>query len=876
MACLNFIILKVNGRDVSNLAHEEAVNEFLNAPEPILVEVRRRLNDELIIKTPSVETKKDIGESLETIAVEKPTVNDVSAEEVKNHELENGSKKNLVSIGIQTEQFSFDNELIFNESPISDHPCNGFNECLTPAIDIEEVTLRKSQSHERIGLTVSYSSGNGSGSGSDDADTCTEVYISDIMPDSVAGRDGRLRQGDQILQVNGRDVSTKEDTESLFAENKNAVTLLVSRCLFTDEEYLETGEFFDEDATYENCLIEQMLDDRTLPLNDVTEPPNDLKSNQSTTKPCNTQKTEKPKQQPNNNIEESRVLPTLPLSAEALMNGDDLNHSSIKAHLQSVSQEISMLDHRIEHILLHKHNQRQASNNVNSDQSSSGIYRVPVDTMTKSCDSNEPTLKLSDISNQQKRRLPQFPYIPPPIESDTEHIYETIPEDSELEPIYCAPYKANDDPPNAVEQWLKMSNGCQNVNFNRPCSFPAATQKQTNWTKTVKSNSSADDHENSSSAYNTGGSCNSNTLTLELNLNTDDKDQEQYRSTLVLCDKSKESRDGRSGRDRDGVADTKGGKSQKQSKKDAGKGTASSPKHHASRTLDANRTVDGSSNHFPQPNSGTVNIPADTMYTNFANLQQTMLLQQRLFRQALIRQNSSVSTKNYTAPSLSQYQFVSGQQLYTHTIQPQPSEERMEWKVKRRPDGTRYIARRPIRNRLLRDRAIKINEERNDFTTDDDTISEVKTGRYWTKEERKKHAEKSKERRYRQETLIAAKNYQIDESKMHQQQLHHTISHLPEHQRIINHQSNTVNTAAPAVNMVHSAYYTNATMPKNLGNRVVQMNSTSHRKTVKNKKKDDSLNAVTVSNNAAHNEKSVTVVANDSNKLAGLLSVTTV
>lgn len=199
----------------------------------------------------------------------------------------------------------------------------------------------------------------------------------------------------------------------------------------------------------------------------------------------------------------------------------------------------------------------------------------------------------------------------------------------------------------------------------------------------------------------------------------------------------------------------------------------------------------------------------------------------------------------------------------------------MEWKVKRRPDGTRYIARRPIRNRLLRDRAIKINEERNDFTTDDDTISEVKTGRYWTKEERKKHAEKSKERRYRQETLIAAKNYQIDESKLQQQQqLHHTISHLPEHQRIINQQPNSVNTTTPMVNMVHSAYYTNATMPKNLGNRVVSMSNTSHRKTAKNKKKDDS--AVTGGNNATHNDKTATVVANDSNKLAGLLSVTTV
>lgn len=333
-----------------------------------------------------------------------------------------------------------------------------------------------------------------------------------------------------------------------------------------------------------------------MPLND--EPSNDLKSNQSSTKTSNSQKADKHKQQPNNNVEDSRIISNLPLSADALLNGDDLNHTSIKAHLQSVSQEISMLDHRIEHILLHKHNQRQASNTINStDQSplsSSGIYRVPVDTMTKSCDSIEP-LKSSEISSQQKRRLPQFPYIPPPIESDTEHIYETIPEDAELEPIYCAPYKGNDDPPNAVEQWLKMSNGCQQ-NFHRPCSFPSATQKQTNWTKTAKSNSSADDHENSSSAYNTGGSCNSNTLTLELNLNTDGKEQEQYRSTLVLCDKSKESRDGRSGRDRDGgAADTKGGKGQKQSKKEAGKATASSPKHHANRTLDTSKSIDSGS-----------------------------------------------------------------------------------------------------------------------------------------------------------------------------------------------------------------------------------------------------------------------------------------
>lgn len=52
--------------------------------------------------------------------------------------------------------------------------------------------------------------------------------------------------------------------------------------------------------------------------------------------------------------------------------------------------------------------------------------------------------------------------------------------------------------------------------------------------------------------------------------------------------------------------------------------------------------------------------PADTMYTNLANLQQTMLLQQKLFRQALMQ---STDNKHFTAPNLSQYQFVSSQQV---------------------------------------------------------------------------------------------------------------------------------------------------------------------------------------------------------------------
>lgn len=81
----------------------------------------------------------------------------------------------------------------------------------------------------------------------------------------------------------------------------------------------------------------------------------------------------------------------------------------------------------------------------------------------------------------------------------------------------------------------------------------------------------------------------------------------------------------------------------------------------------------------------------------------------------------------------------------------------MVWKVKRRPDGTRYIVRRPAKNRVIKERSARLNVERlrNDITTtEDDTISEIKTGRYWTREERKKHIEKAKERRQQQQHML--------------------------------------------------------------------------------------------------------------------------
>ncbi|XP_028850262.1 PDZ domain-containing protein 4 [Denticeps clupeoides] len=86
-----------------------------------------------------------------------------------------------------------------------------------------------------------------------------------------------------------------------------------------------------------------------------------------------------------------------------------------------------------------------------------------------------------------------------------------------------------------------------------------------------------------------------------------------------------------------------------------------------------------------------------------------------------------------------------------------PTSPRMEWKVKIRSDGSRYVAKRPVRDRLLKARAMKIREERSGTTTDDDAVSEMKMGRYWSKEERKQHLLRAREYRRRREFMMQSR-----------------------------------------------------------------------------------------------------------------------
>lgn len=167
---------------------------------------------------------------------------------------------------------------------------------------------------------------------------------------------------------------------------------------------------------------------------------------------------------------------------------------------------------------------------------------------------------------------------------------------------------------------------------------------------------------------------------------------------------------------------------------------------------------------------------ADVMYTNRANLEHTIAVQQKLFQQQMDQQ-AKVRGHSSSPGHQSQSNTGSGGEMVVvdgskngnnnnSPGQTAPSDSgQMEWVVKRRPDGSRYITRRPVRSKMLKERAKKISEERCGMTTDDDAMSEMKTGRYWSKEDRKRHLERAKDYKKKKELIVKARMDTLKETE---------------------------------------------------------------------------------------------------------------
>ena len=152
-------------------------------------------------------------------------------------------------------------------------------------------------------------------------------------------------------------------------------------------------------------------------------------------------------------------------------------------------------------------------------------------------------------------------------------------------------------------------------------------------------------------------------------------------------------------------------------------------------------------------------LPADNgiVYTNMDNLERTIQAQQEKLLNQINQKPKFIAPPPPVHPPPSTNNHEQSTSFITEIPDHKEKDSNWEWKIKVRPDGSRYIARRPVRNLLLRQRERQIAEERTGFTTDDDAASEIKTGKFWTKDERRKHVELSRERRKRQEEIIRTK-----------------------------------------------------------------------------------------------------------------------
>ncbi|XP_029043187.2 PDZ domain-containing protein 4 [Osmia bicornis bicornis] len=765
---MDFVILKVNGQDVSNSSHEDAVRCFQSAQEPIIVEVLRR---QPIQGQRTVWKEQEKSEGSEEKGIDSSK---------KEHAI--NVCPTLVSTAVQTdwagllEEAEEEEELLPVSLSVDEQQNDPFEQFLAHDIDFEEVTLRKIGSAEKLGLTVCYSSG----SGSEDADT--EVYISEIVPESVAARDGRLREGDQILRVNGKDVANKEQTENLFAETKNAVTILVSRCLYQDDEYEDRRAYRrgspslspDHLPSYQNSLIEQLI-------------------RQQQQQQQQQQQTEERTKETEEDVSTLKAPPPVPSHTlqqphqhqfSAIVSCATATATPTATTITTATSSSSTCSSQ------NSQNSQKSGRNASSPARQTDHDRKQwIPEALKDCSKKMEGLCLR--AGQQPLNCAGTGSVKLAeaysnhVWSETEHIYETIPE-SDSEPIYSSPYEHRHWPqPNrsatisttlpastitatatmTVTTTVIISTATTTTSAN---TSPATTISATNpptigltivpqtgrWYCSSKSNSSGEEKD-SSSAYNTGESCNSNPLTLELQRG----ERDHHKSTLVLCPPKTPTAQQQQQRLACTCLANKQIKSQSTRR--------GSTSHHYRDRGGADPT-----NATTTATTTTTTLPADTMYTNMANLQQTMLLQQQLFKRALDRRNSTIvgirdsggtakkskSHGNFQAPNLTRYQFIGSQQVCASSPWVPPegkgNDVQMEWKVKRRADGTRYIARRPVRNRILRNRAIKISEERAGHSTEDDTMSEAKVGRYWTKEERKRQLERARERKQRQQELM--------------------------------------------------------------------------------------------------------------------------
>ncbi|XP_029287762.1 E3 ubiquitin-protein ligase PDZRN3-B isoform X1 [Cottoperca gobio] len=678
-------IIEVNGKDLSKVTHDQAVEAFRTAKEPIMVQVLRRAPH-----------PKVAGQAGDSQVSDISTQTDITLQHIMALTKLSPSSPPMT----QLEEYLLPEE----HPPHAYFDPNDFLEVIHQDIEreeleYEEVDLYRANIQDKLGLTICYRT--------DDEDEAG-IYISEIDPNSIAAMDGRIREGDKIIQINGVEIQNREDAVVLLtSEGNQNITLLVAR----PEIQLDEGWMDDDRNDFLDDLHMDMLEQQH------------HQAMQFTASMLQQKKHE----------EDGGTTDTATLLSNHHEKDSGVGRTDESTRNDESSEQENLCD-----------DQTTASNTLGScrkltySQDTLGSADLPfssesfisadyadADFLGIPADECERFRELLELKCQMRNSGAQGLYYQGSqdqegVDKELEMLNEEL-RTIELECLNIVrAHKMQQLRDQCRESWMLHNSGFRNYNT----SIDAQRHELSDITELPEKSD-----KDSSSAYNTGESCRSTPLTLELSPDNSLRRGAAENQGPAGASGSTSSNGRNLKPPQSPVQEASGPSRSRSSSKDPD--AALQPTSPCSQQAESKERKMGESS-FSQPHSPYkhAHIPAHAQhYQSYMQL---------------IQQKSAVEYAQ------SQMSLVS---MCRDPISGGDLDPKMEWKVKIRSDGTRYITKRPVRDKLLRERALRIHEERSGMTTDDDAISELKMGRYWSKEERKQHAVRAKEQRQRREFM---------------------------------------------------------------------------------------------------------------------------
>ncbi|XP_037656333.1 E3 ubiquitin-protein ligase PDZRN3 isoform X2 [Choloepus didactylus] len=585
-------------------------------------------------------------------------------------------------------------------------------------LELEEVDLYRMNSQDKLGLTVCYRT--------DDEDDIG-IYISEIDPNSIAAKDGRIREGDRIIQINGIEVQNREEALALLTseENKN-FSLLIAR----PELQLDEGWMDDDRNDFLDDLHMDMLEEQHHQAMQFTASMLQQKKHEEDGGTTDTATILSNQHEKDSGVGRTDESTRNDESSEQENNGDEPTASSNPLAGQ---RKLTCSQDTLGSGDLPFSNESF----ISADCTDADYLGIPMD----EC---ERFRELLELKCQVKSASPYSLYYPSSaldvsksdpnsVDKELELLNEEL-RNIELECLSIVrAHKMQQLKEQYRESWMLHNSGFRNYNT----SIDVRRHELSDITELPEKSD-----KDSSSAYNTGESCRSTPLTLEIS-----PDNSLRRVTEGVSSQGSEGALG--------PPEAYGASSRHLLSITEDPEVATPTYSPSLKELDLGPSLegkekkpsDGSGSPTPSQKLGSSYL-SPYPHSPYKHAHIPAHAQHYQSYMQLIQQKSAVEYAQ------SQMSLVSMCKDLTAANQAEP---RMEWKVKIRSDGTRYITKRPVRDRLLRERALKIREERSGMTTDDDAISEMKMGRYWSKEERKQHLVRAKEQRRRREFMMQSR-----------------------------------------------------------------------------------------------------------------------